>query len=163
MELPPNDLNNNPHLRNQDARFRRGGENPRLYIEVPPMNIRFQEGVTGIDLTVADVATTETSEIRPPWMRPEEATRLQRVMDRQFRQSWPGQHEWHDFHRYNIQQGMHRLTSMHHPTIDLTDPPNEAYAHTRAYDHARRNIERLQESFNYARRDGWGLQRQDRF
>ena len=28
----PNDLNNNPHLRNADARFLAGGENPQLYV-----------------------------------------------------------------------------------------------------------------------------------
>ena len=83
MELPPNDLNNNPHLRNQDARFRRGGENPRLYIEVPPMNIRLQDGVQHFDLTTDD---TRVRAIAPlPWTSPQEATRAQQHVDRFYR------------------------------------------------------------------------------
>lgn len=34
-EPPPNDLNNNPHLRGANERFLAGGENPRLYRVLP--------------------------------------------------------------------------------------------------------------------------------
>ena len=92
MELPPNDLNNNPHLRNQDARFRRGGENPRLYIEVPPMNVRLTDGVHMVDVTHPDETVTRDLVPRNPYgiVTPEESTRHHGDRDR-----WARTNNWH--------------------------------------------------------------------
>ena len=135
MELPPNDLNNNPHLRGQDARFRSGGENPRLYIEVPPMNIRLQDGVQQFDLTTDD---TRGRAIAPlPWSSPQEATRDQHQLDRFYADRFGQISSSQQRAFFNSARVM---VAAHHPTIDLTDPPNEAYAHVAAYDRTANNL-----------------------
>ena len=120
---------------------------PRLYIEVPPMNIRFRDGITEIDLRTNDVARTRTSEVGHTWMRPEDATRLQGLQDAYARTNDPRPHT------LNTLRALHRTTGMHHPPFDLTDPPNEAYAHTRAYDRAANTVVRLQQAIDSARWD----------